>query len=278
MAINPKSEILESTPLNDLHNFPLVSIITAVYNAENYLPQCIQSVLSQSYKNFEYILIDGGSTDDTVNIIKRYQNQLAYWISEPDKGIYDAWNKGLAVAKGEWIAFVGADDLLYPDALQTYIEHIVSHSRRTELEFVSSRIKLVKADLSLVTYVGAPWAWDQFKLDMITWHVGCLHSKHLFETYGFFNSFYRTSGDYELLLRPKEKLVTSFVDKVTVQMRVGGISNKMLYKAIKETYHAKVQNKVVSPLYGFIFTYVDNIRVFGRQSLNYILSSISKLL
>ena len=275
MNVTPRPELSTFTSPDDL---PLVSIITAVYNAENYLADCIVSVLSQSYKNFEYILIDGGSTDDTVNIIKQYQHKLAYWSSEPDKGIYDAWNKGLAVAKGEWIAFVGADDLLYPDALQTYMEHIIVHPKRYELEFVSSRIQLIKDDLSFVRIVGAPWDWDRFKLDMITWHVGCLHSKRLFETYGLFNSMYRTSGDYELLLRPKDKLITSFVDKVTVRMRVGGISNRMLYTAIKETYHAKVQNKVVSPLHGWVFTYIDNIRVFSKNVVSNILTSMNKQL
>jgi glycosyltransferase involved in cell wall biosynthesis len=92
---------------------PLVSIITIVYNGEKSLEQTIQSVLNQTYENIEYVIIDGGSTDGTLDIIRRYENKIAYWMSEPDEGIYDAMNKGIYLATGEWINFMNAGDTFY---------------------------------------------------------------------------------------------------------------------------------------------------------------------
>ncbi|QMW01848.1 glycosyltransferase family 2 protein [Spirosoma foliorum] len=249
------SEILSS---------PKITIITAVYNAEKYLDSCISSILNQTYKNFEYIIIDGGSTDSTLSIIKKYQNQLTHWVSEPDKGIYDAWNKGLAKASGDWIAFVGADDQLYPDALYSYVQHIVHHPNQNMLDFVSSRIELVNMDLSLIEVVGETWEWERFRHQMITWHVGTFHSKQLFIKYGFFDTEYKISGDYELLLRAKNQLVTSFIDKITAKMRVGGVSSVNLFKASSETYRAKIKNDAISLVKGNLLMVFDKLRLFIR--------------
>ncbi len=252
---------------------PLISVITAVYNAEKYLNDCIKSVLNQSYRDFEYIIIDGGSTDNTLDIVRQYQHQISYWISEPDQGIYDAWNKGLMVAKGRWITFVGADDLLYPHALQTYIQHIAQYPKPYELEFVSSRIELVNEDLSPIRTVGDPWEWERFKKDMCTWHVGTFHSKNLFAKYGAFDSIYKSAGDYELLMRPKDQLVASFIDQVTVKMRTGGVSSVQLYQAINETYNAKIKNGLIPPLKGQLLKFVDKLRLFiGRLKDKYLFS------
>jgi glycosyltransferase involved in cell wall biosynthesis len=258
-----KSKILSET-----HKlYPKVTIITAVYNADKYIRDCILNVLSQSYKNFDYIIIDGGSTDNTVNIIREYAEALTYWVSEPDKGIYDAWNKGVKIAKGDWIAFIGADDLLLPEALQNYIDHISQHPRQHELEFVSSQIELVKDDLSPIRTVGTPWSWNLFKNDMVTWHVGSFHSKQLFNKYGLFDTSYKVCGDYELLLRPKENLITSYVPKLTVKMRVGGVSSVRLYQAIEETYNAKMNNGLLSPTQAHLKIVIDKARVMVRRLL-----------
>ncbi|MBA3025313.1 MAG: glycosyltransferase [Sulfurimonas sp.] len=92
---------------------PLISIVTVVYNGEEYLEATIQSIINQSYKNIEYIIIDGGSTDGTLDIIKKYEDKIKYWVSEKDRGIYDAMNKGVLVATGEWINFMNAGDIFY---------------------------------------------------------------------------------------------------------------------------------------------------------------------
>ena len=94
-------------------NTPLISIITVVFNGDEYIEQTINSVISQSYDNVEYIIIDGGSTDKTLDIIKKYENQIDYWVSESDRGIYDAMNKGTSLANGEWLNFMNAGDWFY---------------------------------------------------------------------------------------------------------------------------------------------------------------------
>lgn len=93
-----------------------ISIITVSFNAAKTIEASINSVIAQTYPNIEFIIIDGGSTDGTVDIIKKYADSLAYWVSEPDKGIYDAMNKGVAAATGDYVYFLGADDILMPDA------------------------------------------------------------------------------------------------------------------------------------------------------------------
>lgn len=251
---------LERVPSNTTPS-TLISVIIAVFNSEAYLEQCINSVLKQNYRNFELIIIDGNSSDASISIIKKYQQDIAFWVSEPDKGIYDAWNKGLQVAKGEWIVFIGADDVLHLDAFSLYINHINAHPNRHKLEFVSSLIELVNADLSHVRIVGAQWVWNEFRVRMSTWHVGCFHSRHFFSKYGIFDPSYKVSGDYELLLRPQSHLIASFLPLVLVQMRTGGVSARRLWKAVDETYRAKVSNTGFPKWKAFLLIIVDKLRV-----------------
>jgi glycosyltransferase involved in cell wall biosynthesis len=200
---------------------PLISIITATYNAELFLQSSIDSVKNQTYKHFEYILIDGASTDGTVQILKENESLITFWISEGDTGIYNAWNKGLTISKGEWILFIGADDQLLPDTLQTYVDYINRYPENT-FEYISSKVKRVRADGTTESIVGKPWEWSSFKKRMTTAHPGSFHSSQLFEKYGKYNENYKVVSDYELLLRPREKLKAGFIDKITVLMLVGG--------------------------------------------------------
>lgn len=243
-----------STPLS-----PLVTVITAVYNGELHIAQTIESVLSQSYSNIQYIIIDGNSTDNTINIIRNYRASNLIVICEGDDGIYDAWNKGLKLAKGEWISFVGGDDILSVDAVQLYMNHIIGVEE--EIEFVSSIIELVDDQLNHISYFGESWNWDRFKKNMITGHVGTFHSKNLFTKYGYFDKKYKISGDYEFLLRAREDLKSSFLNKVTVKMRSGGVSNRLLSNAIDETYNAKVKNGILSPWKAFFLKRIDKLRI-----------------
>ncbi len=101
--------------------FPLVTVVTAVFNGGSYLEGCLESVLTQDYPNIEHIIVDGGSTDGTLDILRSRQDRIALWVSGPDCGVYDAWNKSLVLAKGGWIAFLGADDPYLPGAISTYV-------------------------------------------------------------------------------------------------------------------------------------------------------------
>jgi len=121
----------------------MYSIIIATYNSANTLAEAIQSVLQQTLKDFELIIIDGKSSDGTLEIIKSYEKEITYWISEKDKGVYDAWNKGIKIAKGEWICFLGSDDIMLPTTIEKYNDFIITNIDR-RFEFISSKIEFCK--------------------------------------------------------------------------------------------------------------------------------------
>ena len=215
--------------------FPLVTVITAVFNGEAFLEKCIESVLNQDYPNLEHIILDGGSTDGTVEILRKYEDRIALWISEPDAGVYDAWNKGLDNARGEWISFLGADDEYLPGAISAYMNLAREYPHADHL---SSPIYLLHPNGFLRT-LGSPWTWPRFSRVMCSIHVGSMHSSRLFDKYGRFDTSYRITGDYEFLLRPRADLQSAFLPVVTVCMRVGGVSDSTA--ALHEAYRAKVQ-------------------------------------
>lgn len=215
-----------------------VTVITAVYNGGLYIGQTIKSILEQTYPNIEYIIIDGGSTDNTLDIIRKHDDRISYWISEPDTGIYDAWNKAIPLASGDWISFVGADDILLPNTVQHFVNHI-AQSKIPHIEFVSAKVQLVDPVLKPIRIKGAPWSWPRFRRFMDIGHVGAFHKATLFEKYGLFDTSFRIAADYEFLLRPRDKLAASYMDEVTVLMRVGGFSNNNVH-VFQEAYKAKV--------------------------------------
>ncbi len=222
--------------------YPLVTVITAVRNGADHLAQCIESVLEQDYANVEHIILDGNSTDGTLAEILRYEDRIAYWRTEPDEGVFDAWNKGISLANGEWIAFLGSDDVYLPGALTTYIGLARQHP---EAEFLSSKARLNHPTGYAPTF-GGPWAWPQFTKAMSTIHVGTLHRRELLRRLGPFNPKFRIAGDYEFLLRANDELHTAFTPQTTVIMRAGGLSDSTA--GLHEAKRAKLHNQVCSPL------------------------------
>ena len=239
-------KVKDTQPVNSAE-MPLVSIITAVFNGEKYLEQTIKSVLNQTYARIQYIIIDGGSTDGTPDIIQKYDDRISCWLSEPDNGVYDAWNKGLDSAKGQWIAFVGSDDILYDTAVELYMQHIFQ-TGIAEIEYVSSKAEIVEDDLAVLRTIGQPWKWEKFQRYHNIVHVGSLHNRRLFAKYGRFNNQYKIAGDYEFLLRAGKHLKAAFMDRVTVKMRCNGISNttRALYEARQAKTHSGGRNRFLS--------------------------------
>jgi len=228
-----------------------ISIITAVYNAEKFLIDFFESIKSHDVNDYELIIIDGGSKDSTVNIIKSYAEYVSYWISEPDKGIYDAWNKGVVKASGEWIMFLGADDKLVTGALKDYARFI-KEKQITEDNclYISSRMQIIDSSGNNVRIKGWPWEWPFFLKEMTVAHPGSLHSRKLFKDFGLFDPTYRSSGDYELLLRPKDKLNAKFFDQLTVIMLEGGMSDSFL--GIEEHRRAAVNSGGANPIMAYL--------------------------
>lgn len=203
---------------------PLISIVIATYNAEEFLATAIQSVINQTYQNYELIVIDGGSKDKTQSIIEQNRPHITYTVSERDNGIYDAWNKGVKAAKGDWIAFIGADDSLQPDALEKYADYISKNG--SQWDIISSKGELIeRSSEKVVGHIGLPWNWEVSRRWMIIAHPGSLHSRRMFNTYGYFNTDLKIVGDFEMLLRAKDKLKAGFMDLITIRIREGGVSD-----------------------------------------------------
>lgn len=242
---------------------PLITIITVTYNAQKDLEASIKSVIAQSYPNIQYLIIDGGSTDSTLEIIKKYEAHISTWISEKDNGIYDAWNKGLQLATGDWIAFLGADDVYLPNAVEQYVQKLQQVDYAT-LDIITSKVQLVDENKVPFRVIGSAWNWNDFKRYMCTAHVGSLHSKSFYQKYGTYNTNYKIVGDYEILLRPRDQLKAAFLDVITVEMTMGGISNQN-NAALVEAYHAKLENNSRSPLLARYDLMKANFIFFARN-------------
>jgi glycosyltransferase involved in cell wall biosynthesis len=256
-GLRPKGYFKQSYP-----DKPLISIITVVFNGEKYLEETIQSVINQTYDNVEYIIIDGQSTDGTLDIIRKYEHVIDYWISEKDNGIYDAWNKGIRASSGEWIGFLGADDIYLPDAIEKYISLI---NITKSVKYISAQNVLCSDDLKPLRTIGSKWNNETFSRFMNVAHVGSLHHRDLFDQYGLYDTTFKICGDYELLLRVAPTLKAEYLDHITCYMRDGGISNNNLYTFI-ETYRAKIMHGK-NPFVAKIEMYLALLKWYIRQKV-----------
>jgi len=213
---------------------PLVSIITVCLNSEKYLEQTIQSVINQTYDNIEYIIIDGGSNDRTLDIIKKYENRIAYWVSEPDKGIYDAMNKGISFARGEWVGIINSDDWYAPDTVHCIVE---AAAEKPETGVFFGNMIVYQPENNRVAYhqakKGQP---EDLSLEMNIPHPTCFVARRIYEQFQF-NPAFRIAGDYDLLVRFYfNGIKFSHIDRTLVYYRPGGISTQNFYRRIIEEY------------------------------------------
>lgn len=205
--------------------WPKISIIIATYNAASTLTRALQSVSAQTYDHYELIVIDGASLDGTVEIIKSHESLITRWISEPDSGVYNAWNKGLKLATGEWICFLGADDRFFsPSVLQVLAAHLAT--AYPPYRVVYGQIVGVRDDGEIVFTSGKPWS--QAKLTFRSYdnlpHPGLMHHRSLFDIHGAYDDRFRFAADYELLLRELKVNDALFVPVITVAMGQGGLT------------------------------------------------------
>lgn len=208
---------------------PKISILIATYNADQLLEQCLDSILIQSFTDYEILISDGNSIDRTVDIIRKYSNKLAFWQSKHDAGIYDAWNQMLAVAKGEYICFLGADDRFH-DISSLY--NLISFLKEGQYDLVTSKALLVGGNKEHV--IGGPWCYKDLWRKMGVIHPGMLHHRTLFDRYGSFDSSLKIVGDYEFLLRLKPETTTLHFDDVLTNIGDSGISRSQFKKMLAE--------------------------------------------
>jgi len=221
----------------------MISIIIATYNAEKFIDLTLDSLQNQKNKKFEVIIVDAVSKDNTLKIVNKYPNLVKKIISEYDSGIYDAWNKGIKLAKYNWIMFLGAGDTLFTNAIEIYLTHINKFD--DSFDYISSKIYRVDNNENILSIIGKEWKWKEFCKVMTVAHVGSLHNKKLFTDIGYFNTHYLICADYDLLIRKKDKLKSYFINEFIGKMLVGGISFSK--KALVETAKIKFQHKSSSP-------------------------------
>lgn len=231
---------------------PLVTIITSTFNAAEHLPDAIKSIREQAYGNVEWIVVDGASQDGTGDLLRQNEDVIDYWISEPDSGIYDAWNKGLALAQGEWICFLGADDFLWSkDAIAKAAA--VLATANPPFRVVYGSVMLIGPTGDALHAAGAPWTPSlkrRFRQLMSIPHPGTFHHISLFQDKGGFDPAYRISGDYELLLRELIEHDALFIpDLVTAGMTVNGLSStpQNMIRSLKEVRQAQKKNGIPFP-------------------------------
>jgi glycosyltransferase involved in cell wall biosynthesis len=218
-----------------LPELPLISIITVVFNGDKTLKDTIESVLLQTYENIEYIIVDGGSSDGTVDILKQYDHVIDYWHSEKDGGMYDAMNKGIALCSGEYVGMLNSDDLF---ANSDVLQNIVDTFFQTKSDAVFSCLNIVdKDDLSKILrkYRVTKFNSILMRIGVMPPHPTFYCKKSCYNEVGLYKTDYKISADFEMLARliMRQKISWSFIDKVTVTMRSGGLSNSGFLSSIK---------------------------------------------
>lgn len=202
--------------------FPLVTIITVVFNNADTLPMCIDSVLSQDYPNTEYIVIDGGSSDGTLEILKDYSDSIDYILSEPDQGIYDAMNKGLSVAQGEYIAFLNADDFYLSRAISDSISHI--QDKGLDLSYAGFFYSDGNG-VAVVEDEAKPWNPAMFIQGLPGGHETLFAHRSCYERIGGYDTNYRIVADYDWYMRAyTEGLKGAPLQRTILVMNQGGAS------------------------------------------------------
>jgi len=238
---------------SDKENQNLISILTVVKNGEKYLEECILSVANLNYKNYEHIIVDGGSTDKTVQIIKKYEDQIDYWCSKSDLGLYDGFNTALTLAKGKYLGFVNSDDLLTPDSLVILNSYTTKYP---EKDFIFGSVQKHWG----VLHGYRPWkirfSWGFYSSHSTGFFIKLSSAKKL----GFYNLKYKYSSDYDYFYRMivyhKMKGMATNKQEVFGVFRRGGFSSQInFFDHFCEEIKIRLDNKQNRILVLIIFIY-----------------------
>jgi glycosyltransferase involved in cell wall biosynthesis len=238
-----------------LPHLPLITIITVVYNGVADIEKTISSVLGQSYGNIEYIIIDGGSTDGTLDVIRKYDTRIAYWVSEPDRGIYDAMNKGVVLASGDWINFMNAGDTFYGTDV---VEHVAAAADDTA--------DLIYGDCEMIYDPASSFIWKAGRPESL-WSGMVFRHQSLFTKSGIckkyqFDLEYKVGADFAFIYRCyRDQLKFRKLDRIVSTARLGGMSDIQLLTGIRDMHRAVARHQKglkVTFYYGWLIalTYV----------------------
>jgi glycosyltransferase involved in cell wall biosynthesis len=242
-----------------------ITIITVSYNAQGTIEQCVQSVIGQDYHNIEYIIIDGNSSDGTLSILEKYKKHIKVLMSEPDKGIYDAMNKGIALASGDVIGMLNADDFFADNDIITVVSNAFKHNNP---DIVYGDLDYIKPDGSTFRkWRSGTYKKGMFNMGWMPPHPTFYCRKAAFDKLGNYSLDYGTAADYELMLRfiHLNQLPVYYIARVLVKMSVGGVSNNNISSRIKALFfdmRAMYKNRIIFPPITLLFKPVRKIRQF----------------
>lgn len=249
-----------------------ISIITVVRNQRATVEDCLKSVLTQTYANIEHIIIDGASTDGTLEVLQRYQDKVAKIVSEKDAGPYDAMNKGVRLATGDVVGILNSDDFY---ASPNVIEKVAALFRKSGAEAVFADLVYVRPDnLDRVVrfYSGARFTPDKFAWGEMPPHPTFFVRRELYERYGLFHADYRIAADFELMARflARHKARYVYLPEVIVRMRLGGISTRNLksnWVLNREILRACAENGISTNLLKIYSKYFRKVmQLFARPA------------
>lgn len=235
----------------DIPDRPLVTVVTVTFNADHFLDQALQSIFNQTYTNVELIVIDGGSTDSTLAIIRKHESKIDFWQSEPDKGIYDAMNKGLKLARGSWIGFKNADDWFLPNAIET----VVMESKRVQADVFYGNTLSVLQESPLTC---APFLTDHKTIGQ---NPGIDHRSTFVRTLMHrqvpFDLQYRLGADLDVFWRlVKKKARFQHINAFLSYKRYGGASDGT--RIMKETFMINARHQ------GYLFATYLRLKIWLR--------------
>lgn len=244
------------------NNKPLITIVTIVYNDEQFIEQTIQSILTQTYDNIEYIVIDGNSTDKTLNIIKQYDSKIDYWISDKDKGIYDAMNRGIQLANGVMIGLINSGDYCASDAIEYFAKAYDEKSDcfYTDIHIVFDSMQMITKKLSsFQCWKGMPIC-----------HQSLFISTKTYKKVGLYDLSYALLADYDLFLKifQSNQYTFKYVPEAIIYAREGRSNNSAMIKMAKESLKV-AWNKLPFPTFIlFILNWIwDLLRGSMREVL-----------
>lgn len=225
---------------------PYLSIVIATKNAGESLRVTLNSILKvYSSFSFEIVVIDGLSTDNrTIEVIKEFEASLAYWVSEQDMGVYDAWNKALRKVKGQYVTFLGAGDIVLTNYFRLFHQRAVNHQE----DFIYCRQQQRNPNGGTFRIIGKPFNRKKLQTRMAVTHIGSWHSMLAFQTFGMFDDNYQVCADYAWILGAGDNLSVGFIPEVLVESVVGGLSDSgyLVFKETKEIRSKFVTRNVVN--------------------------------
>ena len=247
-----------------------VSLITVTYNSEKFLEECILSVVEQDYKNIEHIIIDGNSTDNTISIIKKNEKHITKWISETDRGMYDAINKGIKMATGDIIGILNSDDVL---ASPDVISAIVKAFAEQNVDTLYGDLEYVETDDTTKIYrvwKGKHYKRTRFKTGWMPAHPTFYIKRELIDIYGGYQNHYYSAADYEFMARYlyQHKLTSFYLPKLIVKMRRGGQSNNNIKKRLRANrrdYLAMKKNNIPFPFFVSIIKPLSKLHQYYKK-------------